>query len=209
MTTQQFKNQTLTRTKVKNNILKIWNLTSKEDQYDWYQEALSFAIDVLTPHVDIFKKNNWSKELSINKACGIISALSPLKTWSQNKSIALDLIITNDCGHINSFKQKALDIINSNGTDEEILAILKGRKISSFYLNIRYPQKAENVTIDRHALSVALGKWITEDDYRGITHKQYEFFKQCYILAAEKLEVSPLLVQSATWVKWRQIKKEY
>jgi hypothetical protein len=107
------------------------------------------------------------------------------------------------------FKDKAKRIIESDGSDEQILAILNGRKISSFYLNIKYPNKANNVTIDRHALSIALGYWVTDEDYRGMTANQYNFFVQCYTLAAMKVETTPLLMQSSTWVRWRKIKTEF
>jgi hypothetical protein len=54
-----------------------------------------------------------------------------------------------------------------------------------------------------------LGYWVTDDDYRGITKNQYEFFVQCFQWTAEKLNISPLLLQSATWVRWRKIKNNY
>ena len=111
--------------------------------------------------------------------------------------------------NIKAFKDKAKRIINSNGSDEEILKILNGRKISAFYLNIKYPNLSNNLTIDRHALSIALGYWITEEDYRGMTASQYNFFVQCFTLAAVKVGVTPLIMQSATWVRFRKIKKDY
>ena len=38
-----FKGQKITRTKCKNNILKIYNQTSEDERYDWYQEANDYA----------------------------------------------------------------------------------------------------------------------------------------------------------------------
>ena len=118
-------------------------------------------------------------------------------------------MLTGDCGHMGAFKNKALNIIRSNGTDESIKNILSGNKITSFYLNIMYPDRISEVTIDRHALSIALGYWITEEDYAGMTDAQYNFFVECFTLAANKVGVKPLLMQSATWVKFRKIKKNY
>ena len=198
--TQVYKGQQLTRTVVKNNILRIWKMSSEEDRHDWYKDALAYASYVAL-YIDGKK--------AINKACGVIAALSPVKTWSHNKTCALDLVTTGDCGHMKQFKQKAKDILASDGTDETILSILNGNKISAFFLNIRYPDVANVITIDRHALSIALGRWITEEDYRGMTTKQYNFFVHCYVIAATQVGVTPLLMQSATWVKWRQIKSEY
>jgi hypothetical protein len=64
------------------------------------------------------------------------------------------------------------------------------------------------VTIDRHALSVALDYWVSDEEYSGMTKKQYEFFRDCYIWTADSIGVSPLRLQSATWVVFRRIKKE-
>lgn len=191
---QVFKTKQLTRTKAVNNILKIWNLTSDADRYDWYNEALTFA------------KTFTANELEVNKFCGLIACFSPLKTWEQNKKLAADFWYTGNCGHMESFKSKGRQILASQGTEKEILKILKGAKISSFYLNIRYPDKAISLTIDRHALAIALGRNIGDREY-AMTAKQYKFFSDCYRHAAAKVNVNPLIMQSATWVIWRRIKK--
>lgn len=203
---QVFKGQTLSRTKVKNNILKIWELTEEGDRFDWYTEANSFCKQ-FDNSLQVLHQPKGEVIHSI--ACGVVAALSPVKTWEQNLKCAIQMLETGDCGHMKQFKDKAKRIIKSDGTDEAILDILNGNKISAFYLNIKYPEKANVTTIDRHALSIALGRWVTEEDYRGMTTNQYEFFVQCYALAAMKVNVSPLLMQSATWVKWRKIKKDY
>lgn len=198
MKTQVFKGQVLSRTRVKNNILRIWEMTDSSERVDWYGEANEWA-EILSSSTGISK----------SKVCGVIASLSPVKTWEQNLKIAKDMIMTGDCGHMKQFKNKAKAILLSEGKDKEILSILNGNKISAFYINIRYPQRKTEVTIDRHALSVALGQWIREEDYAGMTSKQYEFFSECYTLAADKVKVAPLLMQSATWVKWRKIKTNY
>ena len=146
MKAQIFKGKVLSRTVVKNNILKIWDLTSQEERSDWYQEAHDWAKALGLVH-----------NISTPKVCGVIAALSPLKTWEQNLKIARDLILTGDCGHMGAFKKKAIDIVHSSGHDSEIVRILNGNKITSFYLNIKYPDRISEVTIDRHALSIALG----------------------------------------------------
>lgn len=191
---QKFKNIELTRTKVKNNILLIWNQCADSDKFDWYQDANLFALGFS------------SDAIAHSKLIGIIAALSPLKSWDQNKKIAIDFLMTGTCGHMPLCLGKAKRIMELDGTDETILAILNGNKISAFFLNIKYFDKAVNVTIDRHALSIALGHKITESEYSGMTLKQYEFFQDCYIWTANKLNISPLLLQSATWVKYRTLK---
>jgi hypothetical protein len=131
-----------------------------------------------------------------------------MKFWEQNKLLAAQLVSTGRAGHMKVFVNKALAIGRAD-SESDILRILSGKKIQAFYLNIRYPEKVINLTIDRHALSVALGHWSTPEEYTGMTVKQYAFFSECYRHAAAKLGVTPLLVQSATWLVWRRIKASW
>lgn len=197
-TKQIYKGELLSRTKVKNNILSFYHKSSNEDRRDWYAEANLFA-----------KELSEQYDISISICVGVISALSPVKTWSQNKICADKMIAVGKSNHMKQFENKAKEILSSDGSDNAILEILRGSKISSFYLNIMYPSNSENVTIDRHALSVSLGKWITDEDYRGMTKVQYKFFVDCYKYTAKQIEISPLLLQSSTWEVFRKIKKEY
>jgi hypothetical protein len=190
---QQFKTHTLTHIKTRNNILRVWEICSDEEKNDWYSDANRFSV---------LHGNG-----EVSKMCGYISALSPLKTWEQNKRLALDYINGLQVGHFGSFVRKCDMIKQSNGTDEEILAILNGNKTQSFYLNIRHPHKGDNVTIDRHAISIAMGYTVEDSYLRGITDNQYSFFVACYRMSADKVDVSPTLMQSATWQKWRKIKR--
>jgi hypothetical protein len=206
MTSQIYKRVKISRVKAVSNILKVWQLAEESDKHDWYQEANNFALINIVPCIpgpvsDI--------QLKLNKACGIIAALSPLKNWDANKKLAVDLVNTGNCGHMGAFVGKARLILSSDGLESTILGILSGKKIQAFYLNIRYPNKAISLTIDRHALSVCLGHKVTESEEYTMTKKQYEFFSECYRYAATKLNVNPLLVQSVTWLVWRKIGKNW
>jgi len=193
MKKQVFKNIELSRTIVKNNILKVWNNCSESHKFDWYKEANVFCEDLAIEY-------NIEKEIVI----GILAALSPLKQWEINKRITIDFLNNGDCGQIKQFVKKASTILETAKNEDDILNILKGNKISSFYLNIKYYDKNNIVTIDRHALSIALGRKIKESDYAGMTTKQYLFFQECYIYAANILNINVLLLQSATWVRFRE-----
>jgi len=193
-----YKGQQLTRVKVRNNILRIFEMATDDDKYDWYSIANQHAAAAAKDY-----------NIPLSCAAGVLAALSPRKNWKVNIQLMHEMLSTGNCGQIGMFKKKASDIMKSEHSDIAILEILKGRKIQAFYMNIMYPKKSNYVTIDRHALSVAMGEWIDEDFYRGMTSRQYEFFVQCYIFAAMKAGVSPLLMQSATWVVWRKIKKQY
>lgn len=174
----KFKNKEISRTQVKNNILKVWNLCEKGDKFDWYKDAHIYASDTILQN-----RTNFDSDyhLDINKFIGYLAALSPLKNWNQNKKLAQDFYLTGTAGHIGLNVNKCNAIKVSDGSDECILAVLNGNKICSFYLNIKYYDRATNVTIDRHALSIALGYQTDESEQSGITKNQYEFFVQCYI----------------------------
>lgn len=204
----QFKGQKLTRTKCKNNILNIWEQCTQEEKFDWYQSANYWATMNCIEWVKFGQVERESK--LIPKMYGVIAALSPLKTWEQNKKLAEQMMLTKKpVGHTQLCNKKALAILDSDGSDEQILDILNGNKISAFYLNIKYPSDGRFITVDRHALSCLLGYWVTDEDYKGITKNQYEFFVQTFQWTAKKLGVNPLVLQSATWVRFRKIKNNY
>jgi len=213
---QVFKGQTLTTTKTVNNILRVYDRSNESAKSNWYREANSFANELLWD-IYIFplkvSKNHsplaaWAdKKNTLNKICGVIAALSPLKPWDENKRIAESFLKTGNAYHTKVMTQKAQDIMDSDGEIETICDILNGRKISSFFLNIVDPQNIHAVTIDRHAQDIALGKVLT-DDKRSMTVGQYEFFANCYQIAAKKRGIQPSLMQSTTWVTWREEKKQ-
>lgn len=104
MTNKYLKVKPLQDTKVKNNILRIWHMTSEEDRHDWYQEAYTFA-ESLTRTMEAY--NYQHKLKNISKVCGVIAALSPMKRWENNKVIAEDILKHGTCGHTKTFVKKA------------------------------------------------------------------------------------------------------
>jgi hypothetical protein len=192
-----YKHEQLTQTKVVNNIIRTFLLCDESDKYDWYKEAHNFAI---------YLSNTYNVQLFV--ACGIISALSPLKRWDNNKRIAELFIRTKGAerSHMKQFCDKAQTILDFANDESDVYKILNGKKIVSFCKNILHPNNGGNITIDRHALTIATNQISTDDYYNNMTVLQYNFFSSCYQKAAEKLNVSPLLVQSATWVFYRNNK---
>lgn len=193
---QKYQHSILTKTKVKNNILRVYQIS--EVKNSWYLEAHSFA------------KELSSKRCTLIQACGILSALSPLKTWNQNKTIAKAFILDNIRAKLHTSTQlnKAITILSlTNPTEQEILTILNGDKTKSFFINIYKPYDIEHVTIDRHALSIALGKKLSNTEFIHTTNNQYTFFAQCYKDLAKELNILPSTLQAVTWVKWRELDK--
>jgi len=195
---------TYSRTKIKNNIIKTYNQKTQSELNDWYQEAHDFGIEV----------SGMFKDVSKRQVLGIISALSPLKEWNKNKELAVDLILTGTCGHMKRNIQKARDILALNGycdkhndamiLDFKIRQILNGEKTKAFYTNMAYP-KGKGVTIDRHAIAIAIGRNATDKE-QAISKQVYTFIENCYIMTSETLGLAPLHLQSITWQTWKRIK---
>ena len=195
---QIYKGKTLFRKTVVDNIVRIYNDPTFDFNSDWYIDASQFAKDLSNQH-----------NVPYLKVCGIIASLSPLKSWDENKKIAVTFLKTGDARHTKLCTGKANDILNDTDPNpvDSILAILNGNKIKNFFINIAFPKDAEAVTIDRHALSICLNRSIVKEEYVGITNGQYNFFVSCYSEAGDKLGVRASMVQSITWEKWRELKK--
>lgn len=192
----KFKGTTIYRRRVINNILKIYNDETFSFSLDWYRLAsldaqavsLKYGVDYL-------------------QVCGVIAAYSPLKNWDENRRIAELYIATGVSKHTALCTGKARTILANTRTEAQILDILNGNKIKNFFLNIAFPDRAAPVTIDRHAISICIGKSMPNKFYTGVTDKTYSFLQSCYVDAASHLEARPSLVQSITWEKWRELKK--
>mgnify|MGYP003659384122 FL=1 len=174
-------------------------MSVNSEQNDWYREAHQFGVEVSS-----FLKSFKNYDVTVNQVLGIVSALSPLKEWEKNKEIAVDFILTGDCGHMGANKRKARAILDCDGSDDKILEILSGPKTSRFYMNMMYPD-GTGVTVDRHAIAIAIGRTATNKE-QALTPKAYTFIEKCYIMTAETLGLDPLHLQSITWQAWKRIK---
>ena len=189
---------TYSRTKIKNNIIKTYRQKTKSELNDWYQEAHDFGIEVSEMFDNVSKR----------QVLGIISALSPLKEWNKNKELAVDLILTGNAGHMKRNVQKARDILALNDDihlDDNILKVLNGEKTKAFYYNMAYPKRKTGVTVDRHAIAIAIGRTATNKE-QVISKDVYTFIEKCYIMTAETLNLAPLHLQSITWQTWKRVK---
>jgi len=201
----KFRNKSLSRTQVKNNILAVLSLVDKdtfEVGKNWYNDANTFAQEI----------KSYDESYNLAQVIGVIAALSPLKSWDLNKRLAFEFVLDGKrSGHTKLCVGKAKDILElSNPSVDEVVEILKGQKIVNFFLNIYYPNKDAAITIDRHAVGIALIGTrkikITEEEC-GPTKAQFEFLVNCYKWAASELELSAVQLQAITWEQFRKIKK--
>ena len=179
----------------KENIMAAFLKSPPEYKYNWYAQAHGICEDI-------------SREtgIPIVSVVGVMAALSPLKSWDENIRITKSFIKTGNGYHVRNCEEKARMCL-SVCEESKIFLLLKGRKISRFFDNILHPEKSDYVTIDRHALSVALGRITNDADYRKLTAKKYTEIEKAYKEVAQELGVLPNVVQSATWLYVRNNKK--
>ena len=202
------------------NILDCFERASSETVVDgavWYPTANGQAEGVGKRLDHYGQAVLESKHEKIVMGAGIISALSPQTNWEQNKKMAYYFAETLDkpnwCTDINY--QKALAIVASPTApfglqtvilEEHIAKILHGKKTTAFFRNIVNPFGQNNLpTIDRHAISIYLGRRCTYTELvRGLGGTANKTISNAYIKASKILECTPQVVQAITWVQWRK-----
>lgn len=186
------------------NILKVYRRAITDDianGIEWYDRAKRYAETI-------------SKQtgVHVHTVIGVMAALSPNNKWERNVKDCermCEAWVKGDdlddfkvcCYH--AMKQKAWSILENNlTTDEEILTRLNGQKIRSFYSNIR---GLDEVTIDGHALNIALGKvqgLTTDKTHMG--KKVYIEMQKHYVRAAKRVNIPPHVLQAITWTTWKR-----
>jgi len=199
-----FRNKKLSRTQVKNNILAVLKEADNESYINgsiWYDVANGIAKKLIVAS---------ETEINLAQAVGLIAALSPLKSWEQNIQLAYEFVIGKRSGHTKLCVGKANDILALNNPSvDEVVEVLSGQKTVNFFLNIYYPNEDAAITIDRHAVGIALIGTkkikLTEEECKP-TKAQFEFLVHCYKWAASELSLSAVQLQAITWEHFRNIK---
>jgi hypothetical protein len=178
------------------NMKNVYNNCNEEDLNngkDWYKRANLFCLNLSEKY-----------KISPLKVSGIISALSPQKSWENNMLIAEEFIRTNGVVTRHTFMQtsKARKILRYAKTTNDVENCLGGLKTINFFNNIYNPHSKKYVTVDRHHLYLSIGI-----DIQGCTPKQYNFIKENTIIFANELDIIPNELQSTLWVCWKRIKK--
>lgn len=174
------------------NILDVWRKATPaqlNEGMTWYDTARNSAMELDPKNVE--------------RAAGIIAALSPMVNWSRNLEMAR-FVYAN--GHANGLGlggncRKAEAILSGANP----LDILGGDKVRSFYMTIADPANAELVVIDRHAFDIALGR-VHSDADRKIGKRVYRMLSEAYRNAATIANVTPSQMQAVTWVTHRALK---
>lgn len=186
---------TLTR-----NVLKAYRAASEQDRAEglsWYTDTRDYARTL---------------DSDLQRAAGVIAALSPRLQWTQNVNAAANVYAGRPAAGLGDAKRKAARIL----AGEAPLDVLGGPKVRAFYQCIilagHHPTA---VCVDMHAHDIALGR-VTDDATRtrNLGRKGgYELIAGAYvaaarILAREGITVTPAQVQATTWVHWRKVARK-
>ena len=186
------------------NILKVYRRATPEDTangLEWYDRAKRHAKAISTKYF-----------IHTHTVIGVMAALSPNNRWERNvkdtERMCQAWINGEDLSDFkvscyNTMKAKAWSILEDDLTDDDdILTRLNGQKIRSFYSNIR---GLDEVTIDGHALNIALGirQGLTSDK-TNMGKKVYREMQEAYVKAAKRVGVKPHELQAITWTTWKR-----
>ena len=165
----------------------------------WYPNAQKAAYHIAVKY-----------DVSVYIVVAVIAALSPNNKWSRNVSNADALIgafIRGDgidsvkVSTYSKMKQKAWDILAVRPNYDDAKKMLKGQKITSFFMDI---MGEFNVTIDGHARNIAYGERVgLTDDRTNIGVREYRALQAAYEEAARRVGLMPYQLQAITWRVWR------
>jgi len=165
----------------------------------WYPDAKQAAHDIAVKH-----------DIPLYIVVAVIAALSPNNKWARNIVNADALIgaFVNGDGidsvkvsTYHKMKAKAWDILWMFPDYDKAKAMLRGQKITSFFMDI---MGEFNVTIDGHARNIAYDERVgLTDDRTNIGVREYRALQAAYEEAARRVGLMPYQLQAITWRVWR------
>ena len=174
--------------------IEYWVNLNPGNGVNWYNKANLFAYELA----------NECPSFNIAQICGVIAALSANTSWEQNQVLARQYLVdSNPAGHI--CQGKALQIMRLSNPDiKTVQSILNGPKIMPFFRNILNPGNNEFLTLDRHAINLAVSRerHSTRIHY---TPKRRKMLTEAYTNVANKLDLLPSQAQAISWCNYLDI----
>ena len=141
----------------------------------------------------------------------MLAALSPNTDWKKNVAAFEQMLDTGDTRHqTGENKDKARDIFEGD------LDRLGGDKVNAFARAIQNPSGSTEACIDRHALSIHVGRPLGKNDLESKTLSgrsnsknpelnAYRIVADVYARVAAMTEYTVHEVQAITWIVWRDM----
>jgi hypothetical protein len=188
------------------NILKIYRQATPQDHeagLAWYAKARDAAVSLSIQH-----------DVPLRVVVGVIAALSPNNKWERNvkdAGVMIAAFLGGDPVEVckpstyTKMRDKAWSILAAvPENDNEVISILNGQKIVSFFCNIMGHDSV--VTIDGHAYNIAQGKRAgLTDDATNMSKGVYKDMQEAYARAAKRVGLKVYELQAITWVAWKRI----
>ena len=151
-------------------------------------------------------------QLPLRIVVGVVAALSPTNRWSRNLIDASNMLkVYTDGGYVEStspctyktMRDKAWSILQTNPhSDDDVLFILKGPKISDFFACI---MGHDVCVIDGHAWCIANNDRRTMQEVPNIGKKLRCDIQAAYSEAGKEKGLTAFQMQATTWVTWKRI----
>lgn len=207
MVKQKIRDVEYTDIKIINNLLRYYNLATPEDikeGLEWYKKEHQFCLTLAGIY-----------NLPVENVVGAYSALSPQCSIALNRLFLASLLASRNSRRITTHDRssKARKCLKAQNREEILNALGRSEKgankTRSFFLNIAYPNETNGITIDRHAFACAIQrpeKISALGEGLKLTEKQYKFLEDCYIKAAQKVNIRPHEFQAILWTVYRRLR---
>lgn len=175
------------------NITKVYRQGTPNEHMQgtqWYSQAHALAVE-LDPNMP-------------SRAAAVIAVLSPMMSWDRNVALARDVYAGKPARCLGSNANKAAMLMAGAEPND----VLSGPKVRAFWRAIANPNDPDAIVIDRHALSIAAGSALNDQQIKSMLRPQsaYGQVVKLYANAARIVNVSPVALQATTWVIWRRMK---
>lgn len=171
------------------NIVSVFDRATNEEVehgLSWYLDANRIALDV--------------GKGDLKLGAGLLAVLSPRLKWNKNVEYAYHAV---EYGWpypgMSAITNKVIRLLEGESAD----TVVNGEKTVSFYRNIVNPF-SDDVTVDRHAIDIALATRHNDDTRPSLSKSRYEELANAYRDAAKRCSIFPLELQAITWVAWRR-----
>jgi hypothetical protein len=187
------------------------NALDRQTGLNWYNTAYNICLDLSIKY-----------NVTVDIVAGVIAALSPNNKWESNiidaeimlRAWAADIDYDDvKVGTYNTNKGKAQTILDCELTREQIVKVLRGNKITAFFLCIASNGISDTPCIDGHAYNIWNGTVSSLKEVPSMSDKTFRIIQDAYRDAAHiitnvtKQYHSAAQVQAITWVAYRRIHK--
>jgi len=185
----------------------------------WYQTAHDLAATLAESR----GARGRGRSRSVQTWAAIIAVLSPQTSWETNVALAVETAREGEAlgGTFGLNVAKANAILAARAADPltvrfesevrgtvRLVKAISGDKVTAFYKLIFDPTNAWDVCIDRHAVHIALGQTLGNDERNNYLRRttrrdNYRLVSDAYRAAAAAEGILPSQAQAIAWVVWR------